>query len=64
MRHRYYLSTVNGALETTYFSPEDFRSMGLIYVEIGMPQLEALELLNKWNRRASGRYSYWLGEGQ
>ena len=64
MRFRYYLTTASNALETVDFTAGDFREVGLPYMSFGMPQTEALELVNRWNRTALGRYSYWLGEGE
>lgn len=45
------------------FTAEHYAEMGVPYTpEAGMPQLEALTLVNKWNRQWDNEgYVYWLG---
>lgn len=42
------------------FDASHFRYKGMMPTSIGMPLLEAYELINEWNRNAQGKYVYWL----
>jgi hypothetical protein len=61
MRYTHYYWLADGSTEPIQvaFIPADFKDMGLMFTSIGMPCLEAFELVNKWNKYVIGR-KYWL----
>lgn len=45
------------------FDESHFKQVGLPVMSVGMPQLEALELVNKWNSStgaATRNFLYWV----
>ena len=46
-------------VERLVFSPEHYDNAGISQLECGIPELEALRLLNSWNSRGL-KYNYWL----
>jgi hypothetical protein len=60
--HFYRIHVTNGTNELVPFGPEHFQHMGLHYAPMaGMSQLEAYELVNKWNLQHKGEhYVYGL----
>lgn len=63
MRYKQYKveSPLTG-VHTITFTPSHYKYKGLRTSSLGMPALEALELINEWNKQNAG-YKYWL-EGQ
>lgn len=62
MRHRLYkrLVLATGEVSHLHFEGAHFKEAGLPpMVLAGMPHLEALELINKWNRGCK-QFVYWL----
>lgn len=65
MRYKSYFERIleTGEVRELSFGPEQFKTMGLLPVSIGMPELEALQLINRWNRtQQQVRFLYWLGD--
>jgi len=46
------------------FKPEHFNYMGISYSSLGMPQIEAHELIHEWNREPSSYVYYLTKESQ
>jgi len=59
------MSLVTGETDRLDFNNSHFAEVGMRSQSIGMPQLEALELVNKWNRSESWagletRFIFWV----
>ena len=61
MRYTHYFvqSPVTGQHKVR-FNAQHFRYKGFMPSALGMPMLEAFELVNEWNRK-NGKFKYWLG---
>lgn len=61
MRYRTYQRKMlsSGQVRECEFDSTHFKEAGLPTMSVGMPQLEALELVNKWNREPK-TFVYWL----
>ncbi len=67
MRPKCYMRATDGRAKRMEFEDVHFAEAGVSFSpEAGMPLLEALLLMNKWNAAASvyarGTYSFWIPE--
>jgi hypothetical protein len=64
MRYSAYKRLVleSGEVHSCRFEPSHFKEAGFAVIGAGMPKLEALELVNGWNRQQASakRFFYWL----
>jgi len=65
MRFKYYVRIVSSTeFSIQEFTDANFKEAGLVPTELGLPYLEALELINKWNQAGGGRYTFWLADAK
>lgn len=57
----YRFNPLSGTAEALTFEASQYREAGTLYTPaVGMHKTTALELTNKWNRTAQGKFIYWV----